>query len=289
MKDEAARYSYFIPHPSAFILVFQRRRVARPFGGKISISFWRVAVMETRLEKEVRFLKAYAVIMTLAVAVLVLTAFTLQNSKQKFGEIDVERINVVEKDGKLKMVISNAERQHPGIVDGKMIPREDGRPAGMIFFNERGDEIGGLTFMGDTAKGQYSSFTFDKFRGDQTIAFQHLENSNGDYFAGLSFDDENITTAERMAKLDAIKKLPNEAAQKAARAEMRDKGEFLVNRLAIGKGRNKSAFISLSDARGKERIQISVAADGTPKINFRNDKGEITHSLPEKIKGDKKQ
>jgi len=151
----------------------------------------------------------------------------------------------------------------------------------MIFFNERGDEIGGLIFSGDAGKGQFGSLTFDKFRGDQTIAFQHLENSNGAYFAGLSFNDENITTSERMMKLAEIKKLPTEAARKAAQSEMNDKGEFLVNRLAIGKGRNKSAFISLSDAKGKERIQISVAADGTPKINFLDEKGNITYSLPE--------
>lgn len=61
-----------------------------------------------------------------------------QTKNQKFEEIDVERINVVEKDGKVKMVISNAARQHPGAVDGKLIPREQGRAAGMIFFNERG-------------------------------------------------------------------------------------------------------------------------------------------------------
>ena len=59
--------------------------------------------MDTKLEKEVRFLKAYAVIATLVGAVSVLTAFTLQSGKQKFEEIDVERINVVEKDGKLKI------------------------------------------------------------------------------------------------------------------------------------------------------------------------------------------
>jgi hypothetical protein len=62
---------------------------------------------------------------------------------------------------------------------------------------------------------------------------------------------------------------------------MNDKGEFLVNRLIIGKGRNKSALISLRDAKGKERIQISVTADGTPKINFLDEKGAVTYSLPE--------
>jgi hypothetical protein len=237
--------------------------------------------MENKLEKEVRFLKIYAAFATLICAVFMLSAFGFQNKKQKFEEIYVERVNIVEKDGKLRMVISNAERQHPGIVDGKTLPRENGRPAGMIFFNEKGDEVGGLTFTGNTGQGQYNSFTFDKFRGDQTIAFQHLENSTGEYFAGLSFNDENTTTTERLAKLDAIKQLPDETARKAARKEMMDKGEFLVNRLSIGKGRNKSAFISLSDAKGKERIQISVAADGTPKINFLDEAGKITYSLPD--------
>lgn len=100
--------------------------------------------METKLQKDVRFLKVYAAVTTLLCAVFFLTAFAFQDQRQKFEEIDVERINVVEKDGKLRMVISNAQRQHPGIVDGKIIPRKDGRPAGMIFFNERGDETGGL-------------------------------------------------------------------------------------------------------------------------------------------------
>ena len=238
--------------------------------------------MENKLEKQIRLLKSYALLMTLVCGTFLVTGFVAQKKNQKFEEIDVERINVVEKDGRLKLVISNAARQHPGVVDGKPIPREQGRSAGLIMFNDRGDEIGGLTYSGDTGQGQYSSLTFDKFRGDQTIAFQHLENNEGNYFAGLTFNDENISTPERLAKIEAIKKLPDEAAQRAARVEMRDKGEFLVTRLALGRGRSKAAFISLSDSKGKERLQISVAADGTPKIQFLDDKGRVVYSLPEK-------
>ena len=40
-----------------------------------------VDVMDTKLEKEVRSLKAYAVIATLVGAVLALTAFTMQSGK----------------------------------------------------------------------------------------------------------------------------------------------------------------------------------------------------------------
>lgn len=244
--------------------------------------------METRLEKEVRFLKIYAVVATLLCAVFLFSAFASQNKKQKFEEIDVERINIVEKDGKLKMVISNRERQTPVIVDGKTLQPEGGRSPGIVFFNEKGDEIGGLLFRGNTGAGQLSSLTFDKFRGDQTIALQHLENSNGDYFAGLSFNDINIPTVEMVAKMDAIKLLPTEAARNAAFKEMKERGELVVNRLSVGKGRDKSAFMSLSDAKGKPRIKISVAANGTPKIDFLDDAGKVTHSLPEANSADKK-
>ena len=63
--------------------------------------------MESKLEREVRFLRRYAVVATLVCGLLLLTAFTIQNRKQKFEEIDVERLNVVEKDGALRLVWSS--------------------------------------------------------------------------------------------------------------------------------------------------------------------------------------
>ena len=44
--------------------------------------------MEPKLEKEVRFLKIYAAIATLACAVFFFTGFAIQSKKQKFEEID---------------------------------------------------------------------------------------------------------------------------------------------------------------------------------------------------------
>jgi hypothetical protein len=108
--------------------------------------------MMNKLEKEVRFLKVYAVVTTLLFGVLVFSAFQQANQKNRFTEIGVERINIIEKDGKLKMVISNGERQHPGVVDGKMLSRK--RPPGMLFFNEKGDECGGLSFDGNQKDGK---------------------------------------------------------------------------------------------------------------------------------------
>jgi len=237
--------------------------------------------METKLEKDVRFLKAYSAVVTLACAVFVLTAFATQSRRQKFEEIDVERINVVERDGRVKLVISNRERQTPVVVDGKTFPSEGGRPPGLIFFNEKGDEVGGLIFRGNTGEGHSVSLTFDKFRGDQTVALQHLESAGGDYFAGLTFNDVNTPTAELVAKLEAVRRLPDEAARNNATREMRERGEFLVNRLSLGRGRDKSAVMRFNDAKGRARLRISVAADGAARIEFLDDAGKVTHSLPE--------
>jgi hypothetical protein len=219
--------------------------------------------------------------MTLAFGVIFLTAFAAQTKNQKFGEIDVERINIVEKDGKLKMVISNKERQHPGIMDGKYFKEREGqRPAGMIFFSEKGDEIGGLVFDGDTGKRHGGSLTFDKFRGDQTIQFMHSEEPNGKYFAGLRLNDQNTAMTELDSKLGEVKKLPTKEARDAAIQEMRDKGMFYASRLDIGRGYDKESFIKLKDAKARTRIEISVQANGNPKLNFLDENGSIFYSLP---------
>lgn len=239
---------------------------------------------QEQLTKDVRFLKIYAGIITILFGVMLFSAFSVSKI-EKFEEINVERINVVEKDGKLKMVIANKARQHPGQVDGNYYKEREGqRAAGMIFFSERGDEIGGLIFDGNDGEGQGGSLTFDKFRGDQTIQFIHNENKEGKYYAGLNINDENMTLTDRMNKIREIEKLPTRQEQNAAKQKMRENGEFLVNRMFIGRGRDKTSYISLNDAKGKTRIEISVEPNGTPKLNFLDENGKVIYSLPEDAK-----
>ena len=242
---------------------------------------------QQKIEKEVRFLKIYAGVITILCGVFLLSAFAVSKNK-KFDEIDVERINIVEKDGKLKMVISNKERQHPGTMDGKVYNERKGeRPAGMIFFSEKGDEIGGLIFDGDTGKGQGGSLTFDKFRGDQTIQLTHQEDKDGNYFAGLRMNDQNMPLTDFISKREEIKKLPTKELQDAAYQKMRENGESFVNRLFIGKAWNKRSLIQMSDAKGKMRLELSVEPNGNPKLNFLDENGKVFYSLPEDAKAKK--
>jgi hypothetical protein len=245
--------------------------------------------MESKLEKEVRFLKIYAVVYNLVFALIFLTAFTWQTKNQKFGEIDVERINVVEKDGKLDMVISNQTRQHPGISNGKIIKRSGPRPPGMIFFDQTGDEMGGLIFGDNGGKGHFGSFTWDKAQNDQTIGFRHLESDSGEYETGLyMWQPPNITSEEELAKLAEVRKITDETMRKAAVQSLVDKKELTVNRLFLGKQRDDSNQLVMSDIRGRPRIRLQVAPDGSPKLEFMDEAGKVIYSLPEQKANPKK-
>ena len=236
--------------------------------------------MKTKLERDVRFLKLYATLMTLLCGVFLFSGFATQ--KQKFEEIDVERINIVEKDGKLDMVISNHARQHPGIVNGKVIKRDAPRPPGMIFFNHLGDEMGGLIFGDNGGKGHFGSLTFDKVRNDQTIGFRYLESDNGTYQSGIEmWQQPNIPSDVMMERYEAANKLPDETARKAAIQKMIDSNELTTNRLFLGKRRDNSAMLLLSDMKGKPRIRLVVLPDGSPKLEFLDEAGVVTYSLPE--------
>lgn len=240
--------------------------------------------MKSKLEKEVRFLKMYAVMATLCGVVLFASAFKPQSQKQKFEEIDVERINIVEKDGKLKLVISNKERQHPGVMDGKVIERYGrARPPGILFFNEIGDECGGLTYDGNQDKGQSIGLSFDKFRQDQTIQLYHAEGSDGQNRAGLVIWDRvpRKTETELIEKFRELDKKQYSAEKAAAMKALREQGVFGFERVSVGKGQDQAASVRLSDPKGRVRINLSVDAAGNPRLEFLDESGKATFSLPQ--------
>jgi hypothetical protein len=235
-----------------------------------------------KLERDVRVLKAYAFVVTLLLCVFAFAGFSQANQKNKFAEIDVERINVVEKDGKLKMVISNSERQHPGVIDGRTLSRT--RPAGMLFFNEKGDECGGLSFNGDEKDGKASAgglLAFDRFRQDQTVAIQYGE-SNGIYSAGLRvWDRPDTSLGEVVDKLQAIQKMPEGAEKTQAMQKLREtSGAGAAQRVFVGKTREKAAAVTLSDPQGRTRAQLIVDAQGAAKLEFLDEKGAVVQSFP---------
>lgn len=238
--------------------------------------------MSTVLSREVRFLKIYSVIATAILSVFLFSAAISQDQRQVFKEIDVERINIVEADGKLRMVISNQARQHPGIMDGKVLERSSPRPPGMIFFNHLGDEMGGLVFGENGGDGHFGSLTFDKVRNDQTIGFRHLESDNGKYHIGLEmWQQPDISGLTMNEQVEAARAKADPAEREAALQALVDQGQLTSRRLFLGKSRDEVSMLALYDIKGNARIRLRVDADGTARLEFLDEEGQVVHSIPE--------
>jgi len=245
--------------------------------------------MDTRLHKDVRFLKAYCIVITFLFGGLVVF-FALSSGtnatqpKTKFGEIDVERINIVEKDGKLKMIVSNAERQHPGIIDGRMIPARR-RSAGLLFFNDKGDEVGGLSFSGNSGtdgKGNASALlAFDRFNQDQTVALQYGE-GGGRYYSGLRvWDRPDRSLGLVIDEMQKIEKMKDGPEKTAATQKMREAAApGTAERAFVGRDHENASIVRLNDTTGKVRARLLVNASGNPKLEFLDGAGKVTYSLP---------
>jgi hypothetical protein len=247
--------------------------------------------MSDDIRRELRRLKGYSLLMTAAFGVMAFSAFrqgaqaTTQNTK--FTEIDVERINIVEPDGKLRMVISNRPRSIGPIYKGQPFGYPGGGRPGMIFFNDEGTENGGLTFTGSRgADGRYrasSGFSFDQFNQDQILYFQYSDN-NGQRRTGMTIADRADTDIlELVQQRDSIMKMPDNPARTAALEKLmgpRDGVPMFAQRIYVGRDPAKNAMVNLSDKNGKLRIRMMVDSLNRPSLDFLDESGKVTHSFP---------
>src|SRR5262245_25299853 len=73
--------------------------------------------MRSSLRRQFLFLRAYVIATSLLLVIVATAAFRQGPKSQNLGEITVERINVVDAAGTLRLVISNKDRMHPGVMD----------------------------------------------------------------------------------------------------------------------------------------------------------------------------
>jgi len=246
--------------------------------------------MDNEIRRELRLLKVYATVITALLGTVSIAAFRQASQKQRFTEIDVERINVVEPDGKLRMVISNRPRSIGPIYKGKPFGYAGGSRPGIIFFNDEGTENGGLTFEGkrqpDGTFRAQSGFSFDQFNQDQVLYFQYNDN-NGRRNTGLTIADRaDVDIYDLVAERDSITKaIPEGPARTAALqkwAQPRNGVPLAAPRVYVGRDASKAAVLNLSDRNGKPRLRLTVDSLGTPSLEFLDATGNVTSRLPEK-------
>jgi hypothetical protein len=229
----------------------------------------------SRLTRQVRILQVYAALSTILLALALWAAFRAP-PRARFSEVDVQRINVIEPDGKLRMIITSASRS-----------LQDHRPpeAGMIFFNSDGQENGGLGIEGGrTRSGAVDhglQLSLDRYDQDQTVVLRHRER-DGKYFSGLFVQDRPATSIRPLARRAAeIRAMPPGPARDAARADLIKQGGPAPVRLLLGRDYDRSSTIALSDGQGRPRIRMTVSESGEARLEFLDEQGGVLARYPE--------
>jgi hypothetical protein len=227
--------------------------------------------------------RTYVVATSTIASVLALAAFTRANQRPHFQEIDVERMNIVEPDGKLRLTISDAARSPGWTFHGKVYP---GRPkgAGMIFFNDEGEEDGGIGFGGRKVNGKVEAdggIAFDRYEQDEAVTLRYSE-ENGRRQQGLSVTDRaDVPIYQMIMRRDSIMKIPKGPARDSAlKAFVENNGQPLAaRRLFAGRDPSRSAVVSLGDPMGRPRLRLMVDSTGAASIQFLDTLGKVTRSI----------
>jgi hypothetical protein len=247
------------------------------------------------MNKELVVLRSFSSAMALGLLLFGFAAFK-STDKHRFREIDVERINIIEADGTVKMVITNVERFPAGKDTINNRPTNVGRKkrAGMLFFNEDGMECGGLIYDGQKKENGHSSglsLTYDQYDGDQVMQLLLEDYKKGDkrmVGGSLVFNDRAVNETQESQRriLDELAELRKKdvAAYRKKYEEYESQGLIgVAPRVMLGKARESSGLY-LFDTKGRPKAMFYVDNDNNARLDFYDDKGAVSHSFPEALK-----
>lgn len=244
------------------------------------------------MNKELIFLRSFAA--AAAMGVVFISTMAFKNSgNQKFAEIDVQRINIVEPDGTVKMIITNVDRFPNGKtkINDRRVTEMRKKRSGMLFFNEEGMECGGFIYDGQKkAEGHSSglSLTYDQFDGDQVMQLITQDQKEGDkrtVSSSLIFNDRPLKESQDkthriIAELEELRKKDPAAAEQKSREYQQQGIIGGAPRIMLGKSRSQNNGLFLFDDQGKIKAMFYVDKMNNAKLDFFDDKGNVIGSFP---------
>lgn len=245
-----------------------------------------------RLRRQIALLWAAVAVLALALSgaairIATTTAFSPD-------VLTVERLEIVEPDGSLAMVLANSQRPAVATVDGQVLMESQeeerrGVPS-IIFFDGKGDEVGGMLFGVRETPGGYLAvrhLSLDANNQDQTVVLAHYQDPEGST-SGLTITDRPAQSlldslaqlglsagASREQLQAAIEQLPEDGRE----ARLREL--FGTGRAFLGSTRGGEASLTLRDGEGRRRIVIEAPGDGEPSIRILDAEGAVVLRLPE--------
>lgn len=224
----------------------------------------------------------------LTVCALALTILTIhsfmpdadaQNESRHVDELTVRRLKIVDASGTVRLLLTGKPLPE-GRIDGKVLsstaaPRQ---AAGLLFYNDRGDEQGGLIYSGYHGE-QGGVLTFDAWRQDQALQIQHADDATGSdsYIAGR--DRPKTSLLNDIAAYDRERAAAStDAEREKISARWLREGRFGRRRFLVGE-QNGVSQLTLDDAQGQTRLRLRVTPKGDAAIQFLNKRGVVVRTI----------
>jgi len=238
--------------------------------------------MEKDLSRNIRVLQGCVAVLFLSTALLVVNGLHPLLPAQNFKVINAERINIREGNGVLKAALSNAA----GFSEGQRAA--GAKFSGLMFYNEEGQETGGLTFRGKAIPGGQDSdvtLSFDQYRQDQNVYLHHEEFKDP---KGTRIDDGLTINArpdwtgvkQEYAIYRELKNLP-QAEQDKVRLQSLQVGKISSSRLFLGVSRGVNAGVPydytglfIKNKWGRNAIRIYVDNQNKPHFEVYDELGK---------------
>jgi hypothetical protein len=232
----------------------------------------------TIIKKNLRFLKVYALLMTLLFIVMAFSGFTQSTLKQTFEEITAKRVNLTDSNGNVRLRLGGDLNKRGGI----------------LFYTDEGTEAGGLLYSGKRDKdGKIDAFallTMDQFKSDQVVVLAYDHNGDQKRY-GLTINDRpDVMSAQADGIIRELAQALRQAEQSGKTSTEIDslRREYLsrlpardivARRLFAGRDVEGSSLVTLSDPDGKPRLRLQVDKLGQASISFLDPSGRTVRTI----------
>jgi hypothetical protein len=191
-------------------------------------------------------------------------------------ELTVKRINVVEDDGTLRIVIGNSTHGRTLPVRGRLV-QHPGRNAscGLLFVNDEGTECGGLQyagFRGPDGKEQMGYLTVDDYEQNESLRIGMFQNGDATQRFVEFTDQPDWSIVDLVDETEGLDPQAAEAILDRYFGEADGRGR---SRMRLAREEDGSVRLVLRDREGRDRLRFVVPAEGDPVAEVVDPDGNV--------------
>jgi hypothetical protein len=238
----------------------------------------------SRLRREIRFLRCYALGVTVIGGALFLVGAMHAARPAEFDRIVAHRVDIVDRKGKLAMILTGHDDFPEPIMNGKTGHRASGSDEnGIVFYNQDGNEQGALIWDGRRGPHTASSHTtlsYDTADSDQLLQLDN-GSDDGKHYAGLFAWDRPFGSIDLGSRMRQELEQARTATQRSAiRQKYRELGLYGYSRFFAGYDSDDTSQVTLADGRGRTRVKLYVTKDGHAELQFLDEHEHVIEQYP---------